>query len=129
VMSFAQKFGNTGGRLSEISPNCGEVVCWPQWPRGICRQERKLLVGPPIPDRSKGIGQKCSPWTSTLGLGVGIRTPPRINLILRIFQRKPWRRQRPAQGCNASKEDTVYMVYNTRMDLSGLQRKCTRTTW
>jgi hypothetical protein len=47
-------------------------------------RERKLLVAPPMPDRSKDMSQtKCSPWSSRLGVGHGATTPPQKNLLLR----------------------------------------------
>jgi hypothetical protein len=46
-------------------PYSGEGGWTPQWPGELCWWERKLLVGPPIPDISKNRGQtKCSPWSS-----------------------------------------------------------------
>jgi hypothetical protein len=39
-------------------------------PGELCWRKRKHLVGPPMPDRSKGRGQmKCSPWSSRLWFG------------------------------------------------------------
>jgi hypothetical protein len=55
-----------------LQPYRGEEIFAPQWPTELCWRERKLLVGPPMPDRPKGSGQaKCSPWSSRLGLGWG----------------------------------------------------------
>jgi hypothetical protein len=58
-------------------------VCIPQQPGQLCWQEHKLLVGPPMPDRSKSRDQtKCSPWSSRLGLVMGLTIPTRKNLLL-----------------------------------------------
>jgi hypothetical protein len=47
-----------------LPPYLGEEVYAPQWPGELCWRERKLLVRPSVPDRSKGRGQtKCSPRT------------------------------------------------------------------
>jgi hypothetical protein len=44
----------------------------PQWPGELCWLESKLLVGPPMQDRSNGRDQmKCSPWPSRFGVGHG----------------------------------------------------------
>jgi hypothetical protein len=54
----------------------------------------KIIVGPSIPDSSKGKGQrKYSLYSSTLGL------------VVRLTVMKPWRRPRPAQGCGARKAE------------------------
>jgi hypothetical protein len=66
-----------------LPPYRGEEVCMPQWPGELCWRKRKLQVGPTKPDGSKGRGQnKWSPWSSRLGVQVGLRTPPRKNIVL-----------------------------------------------
>jgi hypothetical protein len=54
-------------------PPCrGEEVCVLQWLGELCWRELKLLVAPPIPDRSKVRSQtKCTPLPSKLGVGRG----------------------------------------------------------
>jgi hypothetical protein len=53
-----------------LPPYHGEEVCVPQWPRQLWWQKHRLLIGPPMPDRSKSRGQmKYSPWSSRLGAG------------------------------------------------------------
>jgi hypothetical protein len=53
-----------------LLPYRGEEVCGPQWPRQLWSQKHRLLIGPPMPDRSKSRGQmKCSPWSFRLGAG------------------------------------------------------------
>jgi hypothetical protein len=55
----------------------------PQWPRELCRRERKLRVGPPMPDRSKGRGQAaCCPWSSRIGAGRGANNPTPENFTV-----------------------------------------------
>jgi hypothetical protein len=42
----------------------------------LCWREHKLLVEPPMPDRSKASGQaKCSPWSSRVEVGRGANDP------------------------------------------------------
>jgi hypothetical protein len=63
---------------------------------------RKLLVEPPMPDRSKSrIPTKCSPWSSRFGVGHGAddSTPEKGAVT------KPWKAPRPTRSCSASKED------------------------
>jgi hypothetical protein len=71
-----------------VSP-CGllpyrwEEVFASQWPGELCWRERKLLVGPLMPDRSKDRGQmKRSPWSSRLGYGCGANDPTTKKLIV-----------------------------------------------
>jgi hypothetical protein len=53
--------------ISHVPPYRGEEGCASQ-----CWRERKLLLGPPMPDKSKGKGQtKCSPSSSMLRVGRG----------------------------------------------------------
>jgi hypothetical protein len=52
-------------------------VCWLQlWSGDLCWRKHKLLVGPPMPDRSKGRGQtKCSLWSFGVGVRCGANEP------------------------------------------------------
>jgi hypothetical protein len=91
-----------------------EEVCESQWHGEVCWRERKLLVGPPMTDRSTGRGQmKCS--TRSSRLGVGLTNPPRKNLLQNL--QSPWRRSRPTQGCCASKEEDTTFIF-------GVEGKC-----
>jgi hypothetical protein len=93
-----------------LLPYCGEQICASQWPGELCWRERKLLVGPPMQDRSKGMGQtNCSPWSSRLGDGHGANdsTPDKFTVT------KPWRRQRHTQGFSASKGEEIFLYILT----------------
>jgi hypothetical protein len=110
-----------------LPPYREEEVCAPQWPEDLCWRERKLLVEPPVSDRSKGkVQMKCSPWSSRLGLG--LTTPLRKKLLLWNLQRKePWRRPRPIQGCSASKEEnwlmnSWYIRWRCSITYAGIQQ-------
>ena len=54
----------------------GWEACMPQWSQELCRQEIRLLVGPPMPDWLTGRGQTKS--TSPIR-GSGTRCPGRWN--------------------------------------------------
>jgi hypothetical protein len=63
------------GRESPLG-YCSNVVAWPLGE--LCSRERKLLLGSPIPERSKGAGQtKSRPQSFRLGLGVRLKTARR----------------------------------------------------
>jgi hypothetical protein len=101
-----------------LTPTCGVLGCFrtviyrvliedhhrlmergfapPQWFGELCWRERKLLIEPSMPDRSKDRGQtKCSPWSSRLGSGLRLTTPPQKNLWLRNLQRNHGRHKEP----------------------------------
>jgi hypothetical protein len=59
-----------------LLPNSGEEVCGPQLPGELFWRERKPLVGPPMPDGSKGRGHMmCSPRFPRLWIGHGANNP------------------------------------------------------
>jgi hypothetical protein len=52
--------------------------------RELCWRQRKLLVVPPMPERSKGRGQtNCSLWSSGLGVGRGANDPTPARFTVR----------------------------------------------
>jgi hypothetical protein len=72
-------------------------------------RERKLLVKPPMPDRSKRRGQtKCSLWSSGLGVGclANDSTPEKFTVTkpAETNEGGPWRRPRPTEGCKPVQE-------------------------
>jgi hypothetical protein len=72
------------------------VVCVPQWPKELCWRERKLLVEPPVPKRSKGRGEtKCILWSSVVGVGHGTNDPAAEKFTVAEL----WRRPAPTQRC------------------------------
>jgi hypothetical protein len=57
----------------ELHPHREEEVCAPKWPGQLCWRKRKLLVEPPMPERSKDrVQTKCGPWSSRFGVGHGV---------------------------------------------------------
>jgi hypothetical protein len=67
-----------------LPPYRVDEVCPPQCLGELCWRESKLLVEPPMPDRSKGRSQtKCSPWFSRFGAGRGTDrpTPQKITVM------------------------------------------------
>jgi hypothetical protein len=99
-----------------LSPYCGEV-CMPQWLGELCWRERKLLVAPPMPDRSKG-QTKCSPWSSRLGVGRGTND----HTSGKFTVTKPRRRPSPTQGCSARREEELCLIW---AQITNLTVNCT----
>jgi hypothetical protein len=101
----------------ELTPIRGEV-CAPRWHRELCRRERKLLVISPMSGRSKGRGQtKCSPWSFRLGVGREVNNliPKDLPLPnLRTYWGGQWRRPRPKNNCNTSKEKDIMSLITNR---------------
>jgi hypothetical protein len=65
-------------------------------------EEHKILVEPPMPDRSKSRGQmKCNAWSSRFEVGYRASEPTPEKFTVT----KSWRRPRPTQGCSISKEE------------------------
>jgi hypothetical protein len=91
-----------GDLLEDSPPYCGKEVCAHQWSEELCWRKHKLLVQPPMPDRSKGRGQmKCSPWSSRLGVGHGTNDPAPEKCAVT----KAWGRLKPTQSCSANKKN------------------------
>jgi hypothetical protein len=62
--------------LQGLPPYSREEVCALQWYGELCWRERKLMVGPPMPDRSKvKVQTKCSTWSSRLWVWRGANDP------------------------------------------------------
>jgi hypothetical protein len=72
-----------------LPPYRWEEVWAPQWTGELCWWERKLLVGPPMPDKLWGRGQTNEvPGPPGWGLGVELMIPPGKKCTVT----KPWRR-------------------------------------
>lgn len=71
LFEFSEAFFSTSQVLCppEGLPPCrGRGACVPRWPQELCRRECSLLVGSPMPDRSKGRGlTKCNPLVLQVG--------------------------------------------------------------
>jgi hypothetical protein len=95
------------------------TVCWLVV---LCWRKCKLLVGPPMPDRSTGKGKKCSLWSSRLGVERADYDPYTRKFSAKTSRRRLWRR-RPIQGCCPSKGGLDCSYIHSTADLSKL-RKC-----
>jgi hypothetical protein len=96
-----------------------------------------LLVGPPMPDRSRVMTQtKRIPWPSRLGgLGVWLTTPAFKKILLPNLKR----RLRPTQGCRVDDNDNddddndneyvVYTVYYVTSPAQSGAAPCNQTRY
>jgi hypothetical protein len=65
-----------------LSAYRGEEICALQWAGELCWRERKLLVRPPMLDRSMSRAQaKCSSWSFRLGVWRGANEPSTLTTL------------------------------------------------
>jgi hypothetical protein len=73
-----------------LLPYCEEEVCMTHWPGGLCWWQPKLLVEPPMPDRSR-VGTRQS-WACG--------QQPCPGKIYYYETSRPWRRQLSTKSCS-----------------------------
>jgi hypothetical protein len=91
----------------------GEKVCAPRSQEELCWRKHKLMVGPPMPDRSKRPRWSVVPGPPGRGLGVTLTTRPQKKITVT----KPWTRRRPTKGCSTSTEDEDDLYHHNKVNL------------